>query len=57
VTLVLTGAAAVCGLMFLLWLAHLPMRNASIVDPGWAAGIAVLALIYGLLGDGYWPLR
>ena len=54
-TLILTGAAAVCGLMFLLWLAHFPMRNASIVDPGWAAGLAILGLIYGSLGDGYWP--
>ena len=54
-TLILTGAAAVCGLMFLLWLVHFPMRNASIVDPGWAAGIAVLAIVYGWLGDGYRP--
>ena len=53
--IVLTGAAAVCGLMFLLWLLHFPMRNASIVDPGWAAGMAILALIYGAMGDGYWP--
>ena len=53
--IILTGAAAVCGLMFVLWLLHFPLRNASIVDPGWAAGIAILALIYGAMGDGYWP--
>lgn len=53
--IILTGAAAVSGLMCVLWLLHFPMRNASIVDPGWAAGMAILALIYGFLGDGYWP--
>jgi steroid 5-alpha reductase family enzyme len=47
------GAAAVCGMMFVLWLLHFPMRNASIVDPGWAAGMAILGLIYGGLGEGF----
>ncbi len=51
------GAAAVCGMMFVLWLLHFPMRNASIVDPGWAAGMAILGLIYGALGDGLAPRR
>lgn len=28
--------------MLLLWLAHLGLKNASIVDPGWAYGLAIL---------------
>ena len=51
--MVLTGALAVGGLMLVLWLIHLPMRNAAIVDAGWSDGLVVLAVIYGLLGDGY----
>ncbi len=50
------GAAAVCGLMFVLWLVHLPLRNASVVDPGWAGGLALLAVMYALMGGGD-PLR
>ena len=54
--LILIGTAAVCGLMFILWLIHIPMRNAAIVDAGWAGGLALLAVIYALLGDG-WEFR
>jgi steroid 5-alpha reductase family enzyme len=43
--------------MFLLWLIHLYTRNASIVDPGWAAGLALCAFVYAALGDGYEPRR
>jgi steroid 5-alpha reductase family enzyme len=34
--LILVGAIAVCGVMLLLWLIHLPLHNAAIVDAGWA---------------------
>lgn len=54
--LLIAGTASVCGLMFLLWLIHLPIRNASIVDPGWAGGLALLGVIYAAMGDGY-PVR
>lgn len=54
--LLLYGSAAVGGLMFLLWLAHLPMRNAAIVDAGWAGGLVILAVLYALLGHGA-PVR
>jgi steroid 5-alpha reductase family enzyme len=50
------GSATVCGLMMVLWLVHLPLRNAAIVDAGWAGGLALLAFIYAALGGGY-PLR
>ena len=56
-TMILIGAAAVCGLMLILWLIHLPIRNAAIVDAGWAGGLALLAVIYGVLGDGWMPRR
>lgn len=42
--------------MLLLWLIHLPLRNAAIVDVGWAGGLALLGLIYSSIAGGY-PLR
>jgi steroid 5-alpha reductase family enzyme len=55
-TMVCMGALAVGGLMLLLWLAHLALRNAAIVDAGWAGGLALLGVLYGLNGDG-WTTR
>lgn len=52
VHLLLIGTAATTGLMLLLWLLHLPLRNASVVDPGWAFGIAIVAVIDALSGGG-----
>jgi steroid 5-alpha reductase family enzyme len=49
----LTGAAVVVAMMFGLWLIHLLIRNAAIVDVGWAAGLGVLALYYAVAGPGY----
>lgn len=54
--LILLAAAAVSFLMLALWLIHLWTGNASVVDPGWALGIALVASIYAFLGRG-WPLR
>ena len=51
--MILTGALAVAGLMFCLWLLHFPMRNAAIVDAGWAGGLALLGILYAALGEGY----
>jgi steroid 5-alpha reductase family enzyme len=48
------GTAVVAVLMFILWLLHFPLRNASIVDVGWAMGISLLAMIYAVHGVGYW---
>jgi steroid 5-alpha reductase family enzyme len=56
-TLILTGALAVSGLMLLLWLIHLPLRNAAIVDAGWAGGLALLGALYGFMGSGWAPRR
>ncbi|MEO8373022.1 MAG: hypothetical protein ABI806_27805, partial [Candidatus Solibacter sp.] len=50
---ILTGTLAVAGLMFCLWLLHFPMRNAAIVDAGWAGGLALLGVLYAVLGEGF----
>ena len=48
------GTAIVAGMMFILWLLHFPLRNAAIVDVGWALGLALLALFYAVHVQGYW---
>ncbi len=48
------GVAIVAGMMFILWMLHFPLRNAAIVDVGWAFGLALLALLYAAHGVGYW---
>lgn len=46
------GGAVVGVMMFVLWVIHLRIRNAGIVDVGWAFGIGIIAVIYALLGPG-----
>jgi steroid 5-alpha reductase family enzyme len=48
------GTALVAALMFILWLLHFPLRNAAIVDVGWAMGLSLLAMFYALHVAGYW---
>jgi steroid 5-alpha reductase family enzyme len=36
--------ALVCALMAVLWAIHLALRNAAIVDAGWAAGLPIIAV-------------
>ena len=55
--LLVLGAALACGLMAILWLFHLPMRNAAIVDFGWAFALPSLAILYAALGSGYAPRK
>lgn len=40
-----------------LWLWHLRLRNAGIVDVGWAATLAGMATLYAMVGSGYGPRR
>ncbi|SPF33714.1 conserved membrane hypothetical protein [Candidatus Sulfopaludibacter sp. SbA4] len=54
--LMLWGAAAVGTMMFVLWLIHLAMHNAAIVDFGWGLGLGMLGVLYAILGGG-WGLR
>lgn len=51
--LALIGSALVVTMMFVLWLVHLRLNNASVVDPGWAYGLVILAITYAALGPGY----
>ncbi len=44
----LQGLGLALGLTFLLWLASLPLRNASIIDAFWGPGFVALALFYFL---------
>lgn len=47
------GAAIVATMMLLLWIIHLRIRNAAIVDVGWAAGLGFLAIYYAYAAPGY----
>jgi steroid 5-alpha reductase family enzyme len=51
--LALQGLAIVAAMMFALWLIHLLIRNAAIVDVGWATALATLAIFYAVEGPGY----
>lgn len=54
---ILAIAAAGLGLLFLgllflgLWWLHLRLRNAALVDVGWAGALGLLALVHALAGD------
>ena len=51
------GWAGAATLMGVLWIWHLRLRNAGIVDVGWAASVGGLAVIYGTFGQGHGPRR
>ena len=46
------GAGLGVGLLFLLWMLHLRMRNAGVVDIGWTVAIGVQAVTAGVMGEG-----
>jgi steroid 5-alpha reductase family enzyme len=52
-SLLTVGAIIVATLMLLLWIIHLLIRNAAVVDVGWAAGLGLLALYYAYAAPGY----
>jgi steroid 5-alpha reductase family enzyme len=49
---VLVSAGALLAYVLALWLLSLPLRDVSIVDPGWGAGFVLVAWIAFALGDG-----
>jgi len=49
ISILLTAGAVVFGLMSLLWIASLIVKNASIVDIFWGFGFVILAWVYFLL--------
>jgi steroid 5-alpha reductase family enzyme len=55
-SLLLQGMLLMFIVMSVLWVIHLRLRNAAVVDVGWAAGLALLAIFYSFYGDG-WALR
>lgn len=46
------GLIIVALLMVLLWVIHLRIKDAGIVDVGWAAGLVILACLYAVRGSG-----
>ena len=56
-TLFAVGALCVCAVMFALWRFSIRRNNFSYVDIAWAANFALLAVIDGVLGEGYFPRR
>ncbi|HME13159.1 MAG TPA: DUF1295 domain-containing protein [Candidatus Acidoferrum sp.] len=53
VHMAVVGTGVVAAFMLLLWAAHLLIKNAAIVDVGWAAGLGILAIYYAGAGPGY----
>lgn len=54
----LVGLGAILGLMTLLWLVSLKLKNSSIVDIFWGAGFVVAGwLFFALTPDGYLPRK
>ena len=51
--LYVTGLAVVMGLLTLLWLVSIPIRNVSIVDVFWGFGFVVMDITYYALADGH----
>jgi steroid 5-alpha reductase family enzyme len=50
--LLILGWGGAAALMTTLWAWHLRLRNAGIVDVGWAMSVGGLALFYGVFGPG-----
>lgn len=46
------GLGLAVGLMLLLWMLHLRLRNAGVVDVGWTVAIGMQAVTAALLGEG-----
>src|SRR5271155_6222596 len=53
VFLAVVGFGIVAAMMLILWAIHLLIKNAAIVDVGWAAGLGLLAVCYAITGPGY----
>ena len=51
------GWALAATLMLAFWLWHLRIRNAGVVDVGWALSLTTVATLYALAGPGYGPRR
>lgn len=50
--MILVGLGFAVGLLFALWVLHLRLRNAAVVDVGWTVAVGAQAVTAALLGDG-----
>ncbi len=55
--MILTALALLVVLMTGLWVVGRRIDNAAVVDVGWGTGFAILALVYFILGDGFFDRR
>jgi steroid 5-alpha reductase family enzyme len=55
--LLVLATGATLSLMAGLWAWHLRRKDAGLVDPGWSAGLGLVALLYAALGPGWEPRR
>ncbi len=53
----LLGAVTIASFFFLIWLIHLPLKNAAVVDVGWGLGFILLCFLYITLGGNGFNLR
>jgi steroid 5-alpha reductase family enzyme len=53
----LVGWGFSAALLLLLWLWHLRLRNAGVVDVGWTLSLPLMAVLYAGAGPGYGPRR
>lgn len=52
ITMLVTALLVMVVLMLILWLVHLALKNAGLVDIGWTLGVALCALIFATMGSG-----
>ena len=52
-----SGAVALAGMMFVIWLLSVRLKNAGIVDVGWTLGLVILAVGYAWQGPGFGPRK
>jgi steroid 5-alpha reductase family enzyme len=57
VTLTAAGWLLAASVMTVLWALHQRVHNAALIDAGWTALVAGLAILYANLGDGAWSRR
>lgn len=51
--MLMTGAVSVTLMFFMIWVIHLFLKNAGVVDVGWGLGFIILCGIYIVLGEGF----
>lgn len=51
--MILSAFVSVMVLFFSIWVIHLKINNAGVVDVGWGIGFSIIALIYILMGEGF----